>query len=123
MRLNRQITPSLLLAFFFSWQIETLLHLLLVPHTVCEHGKVVDADPESGDPLHHPGDEDNPNHKGCRVLALLTSAETRTGEEPPLNALFAAFENELCLFDTNIEILHGEELFRLSPSNSPPSIS
>ncbi|MCP4675104.1 MAG: hypothetical protein GY854_06285 [Deltaproteobacteria bacterium] len=120
MRQKKQLVPLLLMAFFIAWQTDTVFHLLLVPHMVCEHGKIVDADPDSGRPLHDPQNEDNPNHAGCRFLSLLTSAETRVSNDLPLNAVFSVHENKTFIVYNDIAALHGEELFRLSPSNSPP---
>ncbi len=123
MRQKKQVVPLLLLAFFFTWQTDIVLHLLLTPHTVCEHGKIVDADPESGRPVHDPQDENNPNHKGCRVLALLTSAEIRASDAPLSSAVIGALENKIYIYRNESEAVQREELFRLSPSNSPPHSS
>ncbi len=123
MRRKKQLVPLLLLAFFIVWQTDTVFHLVLVPHMVCKHGKIVDADPEPGHPLHDPHEEDNPNHEDCRILTLLTSAETRTRDYPQLSAVLGTFENKTYVSIIDIEVLRGEDLFRISPSNSPPHAS
>ena len=111
----------LLLTIFVAWHTETVVHLLVVPHMVCEHGKIVDADPESGRPLHAPRDEDNPDHEGCRFLLLLTSAEAQVSNDPPLETTFDVRVNKNIIVLTDTAVLQGEDLFRLSPSNSPPN--
>ena len=120
LRQKKKIVPMLLLALFFAWQIDALLHLLLTPHTVCEHGKIVDADPKSGHPRRDSQNKDNPNHKGCRVLMLLTSAQTQVSNDAPPGTLVDAHENKTFIIQNGPVFLHAEELFQLSPSNSPP---
>jgi hypothetical protein len=112
-----------LLALFLFWQTELVLHLSLIPHTICEHGKIVDADPVSGLPQHEKGDKNNPNHESCRFLAMLTSAKTRTTDYSNLSKVVGTPQSKAFVYFNDITIYYKEELFRLSPSNSPPNFS
>ena len=122
MRTKKKVAALFLLTLFISWQVEAVFHFFLIPHVVCEHGKVVhhrhsdehDRDSE---------DEDNPNHECCRFLALLTSAETQTSEDQSPSKVFLALEDKSHFFYNKIEIFYVDELFRLSPSNSPPDLT
>jgi hypothetical protein len=117
---KKQQVSLMLLACFLAWQTNTVFHLLFTPHVVCKHGKIVDADPESGRPLNESKNKGNPNHEGCRFISLMTSAKTRLGNDLPLCAASGALENTTLVFQREIEVPLGERLFRISPSNSPP---
>jgi hypothetical protein len=124
---RRRKIPLVLLALFVAWQAEAVSHLLLVPHTVCKHGKVVEADPESGAPLGNPedrGDEDGDHeHGGCRFLALLISTAVRTVSAASFSLGPDVSREALPPVHREIVVLHGESRYRLSPSNSPPLAS
>ena len=120
MRQKKRIMPLMLLALFLAWQTHTVLHLVLTPHVVCEHGKVVDVDPHSEQPHHDPENKDDDNHEGCRVLALLTSAKTCPNQDSSSIVVIKSFENSPYVIFGEIVISYGEDLYFLSPSNSPP---
>ncbi len=123
MRLKKQTATLLLLALFAAWQVDAVVHLLLTPHVICEHGKVVDAHSESDQPHHDSHDEGDDNHKGCAYLALMTVAETWVGPGAPIIVEKEAREIKTVIPYREFVMRHGPELFRLSPSNSPPSHS
>ena len=122
-RRNRQAATALLLGIWCIWHISTVVHLLVTPHMVCEHGKIVAADMEkeaSGSNSHN---EDNSDHEDCLFLTFLTSARTLVSEDKPIEAVEDAFQNEVSIPYDAIVNLHGEEIFHLAPSNSPPTVS
>ncbi|MDJ0766380.1 MAG: hypothetical protein QNJ97_25625 [Myxococcota bacterium] len=122
MRQKKKIVSLLLLALCFTCQVDTVLHLFLTPHAICKHGKIVEADTETGQPTHDPEDTDNPNHKGSQVLARLTSVETFVHDDLVLHAIDRPLETRAMVSDGAAALLCGSDIYRLSPCNSPPSL-
>ncbi len=123
MRKRRQTATLALLAFFCVWQTSTVLHLLIIPHTVCEHGKIVDADLGSGEQESDSHDDEDSDHEDCFLLTFLTTAQTLVNDDTSIETVADAIQDELSTPYDTIALLDGEDLFYLSPSNSPPAIS
>lgn len=116
-------------AIFALWQLGALIHFATVTHTLCPHGQVVDASGHdhghhhgAGDGDHHGGDGDHQHHghDDCQVVSALTSARTLMSDSPDLEFL------QLESGSTEQPAVHEKlqtrlEIYRLSPSNSPPS--
>ncbi|MCP4602473.1 MAG: hypothetical protein GY847_18485 [Proteobacteria bacterium] len=123
MRQKRHIAALSVLAFFLAWQTGSVLHLLFTPHAVCEHGKIVDSDAESGEPKSDSHDEEDADHENCLFLTFMTSARTMVSDYESFEVVADVLENEISVPLSKVAVLCGEELFYLSPSNSPPAIS
>jgi hypothetical protein len=107
-----------MLAVFVVWQVGAVLHLVLDTHCVLPDGRIADIDPETGEPI--PEGNGPGSSNGCPVLDKLTSATTMV--EPGASSVL--------LLDVALPTPQQEpaaptvcsrELFRLSPSNSPPA--
>ena len=118
-RTNKIAGP--LLALFALWQTSSLLHLALVPHTLCpEGGEAVHVD-HDGEPTHDHEDEHS-THEGCRHLVLLTTSNTTQVDGPP--EIAAADQAEAAAeAETSAPRWSNRELYHLSPSHSPPVAS
>lgn len=122
MGMKKQYIPLLLLTLFVLWQVDSLVHLLVIPHAVCEHGKVVDSESGSEHSEHNHGKKRS-NHRGCGVLSALTSAETRVSDPPcPISMARVVKTDAAFVFVKPIPWRKGE-IFEMSPSHSPPSFS
>ena len=117
-------TAILLLTIFVTWQSNAFVHLLLVPHTVCEHGKVVDARQHTGHAATgEPGrqrEKHGQNHNDCDSLTAITCARTLVSANQQI-----PFESGAPLWLAELTPpadapRDNAELFHLSPSNSPP---
>ncbi|MCP4676302.1 MAG: hypothetical protein GY854_12480 [Deltaproteobacteria bacterium] len=123
MRNKRQTATLALLAFFCVWQTSTVLHFLITPHEVCEHGKVVDGEVEGEDHESDSHDDEDSDHEDCFFLTFLTSPRTLASDDASIETVADAVQDELTIPYNAIVLLHGEEVYSLSPSNSPPAIS
>lgn len=121
---NRKRIAWTLLGLFLAWQASALLHVALVSHAVGPHGHAVhhedDADHHDHEHQSTPCDREDSPFCDCQWIHFLTSASTLVGDGSP--PTLAAEASEITasplawLFRPT-----GREIFRISPSNSPPT--
>ena len=108
-------------AAFTIWQMTALSHLVFIEHTFGTYGIICEVDSRTGQQV--PEDwGPKPLSSECPILAQVTSADTQTS----LDFVIVIEDQVLILFHfNNIEdtFVTGEEIFMISPSNSPPCIS
>jgi len=119
MRQRSQAAAKWVLALFVLWQIGASLHLVLAPHVLSAGGVIADIIPRCDD--EHPGpDCPDPVEEECPVLSLLTSPNMLAPEGIVLwlaeSVAMAAPAQQDQTF-----VLDGRDLFRISPSQSPPA--
>jgi len=119
MRLRARRFGQLLLALLALWQGTTLLHLALVPHAVCpDGGEALDLGAD-GEPIHD-HEDDHSRHDGCRHIVLLTHTNTVLGSGQP--EIAGAVLAEVAAAPLPAPAPSSRrELYRLSPSHSPPA--
>jgi hypothetical protein len=110
-----------MLSAFVLWQLGSLAHLVLDTHVILEDGAVADLDHRTGEPIRE-SSSDNPTDNGCPVLNQLISANTMASQDVAGITLdhIGATVAEVQLEEL---VLSEAELYRISPSNSPPASS
>ena len=96
---------------FGLWQMGAVAHLMLEEHEI---------DKDTGEPTH--GDHGSPSHDSCFALKFLTSAHTDVLDTFATQSISENAE-EHSIVAHEIVLPCGRELYRLSPSNSPPKRS
>ncbi len=118
---SKKTVALLTLSSCLLWQAAAVTHFCLVPHGAghldCDsHGETgVDPDEHQGrDSGHEQSDGE------CAFLAALTTARAEpVSTRDPAPALLPTPETRLYRFTENLP--NSRELYRLSPSSSPPS--
>ena len=118
---NRAISGYFMLGAFLVWQLLAMGHLLFSVHAIGPDGKICEVDPGSGERI--PEDwGPKPLDGECPVLAQITSTNTKTS----INFIFLVEDlvlNPVPLRTADENHITGEEIFMISPSNSPPHLS
>lgn len=118
MERKRRLAAHVMLAAFLSWQLSAVMHLLLATHVIQPDGSVADIDPESGEPVPERGGP-NPLDDGCPYLYQITVSSALTSES--VSAVSAVAVVEPVPLPREVDrVDRGDEIYRLSPSNSPP---
>lgn len=118
--MNR-IASQVMLVAFVLWQGGALLHLVCDTHVILEDGTVADLDHRTGEPIRE-SERTSPVDNGCPVLNQLTSANTMTSLDVVAFVVDQAGADSAEVQREEL-VLSESELFRLSPSNSPPTSS
>ncbi|MFO8071468.1 MAG: hypothetical protein R6V85_06295 [Polyangia bacterium] len=119
MNKKRRLAAHVMLAAFLSWQLSAVMHLLLVTHVIQPDGSVADIDPETGESVPEQGGP-NPLDDGCPYLYQITVSSALSSESVSAVVSIAVVEH-VPLSREARRVDPGEEIYRLSPSNSPPS--
>jgi hypothetical protein len=118
MRQRSKAAAAWVLALFVIWQIGASLHLVLAPHVLRADGVIADVVPNH-DP-EQPGREcPDPLEEECPVLSLLTGPNMLAPEGVVL-WLAEQIAMPLPVQTDQPFVLDGRQLFRISPSQSPP---
>jgi hypothetical protein len=119
-RRNR-IASRVMLVAFALWQCGAVAHLVLDTHVILPDGSVADLDHRTGEPIRE-SQGGTPGDNGCPVLNQLTTANTMASQDA-VAIVVNHVSQPLADVDRNAVVAGEEDLFRLSPSNSPPAPS
>jgi len=119
-RTNR-IASQVLLAAFALWQVGALVHLTHDTHVILADGSVADVDDHTGE-RHRESEGCAPRDGCCPVLSQLTTANTMASQDV-IAVLVDLAESARAEFRYEDVVPSQIDLFRLSPSNSPPASS
>ena len=119
LRHRSQAAARWVLALFVLWQIGAPLHLVLAPHVLRADGVIADVIPKCEH--RQPGREcPDPTEEECPVLSLLTG----TNMLVPEGIVLWLAESVAMATPRQSDgpfVLDGRQLFRISPSQSPPA--
>jgi hypothetical protein len=116
--MSRSIAPWVLVLFVL-WQIGVSAHLVLVPHVLRADGVIVDVHKRSDGET--PGREcPDPLEDECPVLSQLTGVNM-LAPEPIVFWLAVSVLAPFPVPAGEQHVVDGRELFRISPSLSPPT--
>ena len=121
MKQLKQIGALAMLTAMALWQASTFAHLLLIPHEILYGGTIIAFDPQTGEEIPDVGDPESGDSE-CPFLAKITTARSMASADvvgiAPID-LAARLEPT----DPLVAPRAAAELYRLSPSHSPPGLA
>jgi hypothetical protein len=114
----RKSASALVVGIYLLWQLAAICHICLIPHELGFSGAYVHVPVDSH--TRSLSGEDTESAE-CLFLVALTSA--RTEAEWNVDAFVGAAPLESSLVPAGTDTaLNKQEIFRLSPANSPPPV-
>jgi len=107
-----------MLTAYAVWQVGALLHLVLSVHVVLPDGSIGEIDPASGEPV--PERDADPFDDGCPVMSQLTAASAEATDTGPIVVSQTEAIAEEVPAEEAPQFVR-EEIYLVSPSNSPPA--
>lgn len=117
---KQKVSVWIVLALLLAWQVGAVTHFWNSPHHLgAPHIVSCDARESGCEPRESDGD---PPHGECHFLTLLTAQKTDLSAPIAVSLLFQVDDNPVGALTDLLE-RDQTELYRLSPSHSPPRFS